>query len=357
MPLLDHYHQQCKTGAITIDQQQLLVLPHLQKIQTELIAEHRRRSSILSSWRKPRSVHGLYLWGGVGIGKTFLMDSFYQTLPFQNKIRLHFHQFMRFIHQELLKHQGAEDPLQLIAKDLASKYLVICFDEFIVTDITDAMLLGRLVRNLYSHGVCLVATSNSAPDDLYRNGLQRQHFIPTIELIKQHALVIHLPSEMDYRLRHLRHAGIFYIPNDEIAQEDMEKSFLLLVNGKSVSNEDIYICQRNIAIRKRTDDMVWFDFNVICSVPRSQQDYLAIAEKYNTVFISNVTVIPRDSKDKILLFIRLIDILYDARARLVLSAETTMDEIYGQGQMSFEYARACSRLMEMQSDDYCANVR
>ncbi|HSW71530.1 MAG TPA: cell division protein ZapE [Gammaproteobacteria bacterium] len=352
MTPIAYYHSHCLTGQITEDKQQLRALQHLEKVYQDLLKETLRRAGLFAVLRKPKLVKGFYLWGGVGIGKTFLMDCFYHSLPFIKKRRMHFHQFMSYVHAELKKQQGKKDPLQCIADELAEQTLVLCFDEFYVSDITDAMLLGRLLEALFSRGVCLVATANVAPDELYKNGLQRQHFLPTIALLKKKVEIFHLKGEVDYRLRHLKHAGVFYIPNDEAAQDNLEKSFSLLTNNTSVSTAGIELYDRSIPVIKRAKEVIWFDFKVICGVPRSQEDYLALVKKYSTILISNVPILPANSRDKISLFIKLVDVLYDARIRLVLSAEGTMDKIYSEGRLRFEYTRTLSRLIEMQSETY-----
>ena len=357
MTPLDAYHQQCDQGMITKDVEQLTVMCELQRIYYALLVEHEKRANRFTFWRKPVPVNGLYVWGSVGIGKTFLMDCFYECIPFQGKMRMHFHQFMKFIHLELKNLQGKPDPIQLIADNIASQAQLLCFDELFVTDITDAMLLGRLFHALVARGVCLVATSNVKPDDLYKRGLQREQFLPAIALLKQHTTVLHVPSTHDYRMRHLKNAGVFHTPNDDSARHKMEKTFAVLTRGAQACSQPIDICGREVAIRKQAADVIWFDFNVICRVPRSQQDYLAIAEKYKTVFISDVPMIPADAKDMASLFIRLVDVLYDARVRLVLSSTEMVEKIYSQGLLVFEYARTCSRLKEMQSDSYFSSVQ
>ena len=226
MTPMDYYHEQSQKGLIVEDPQQLAALQHLQSVFDHLIEEHKKRSSFISFLRKPHLVKGLYLWGGVGIGKTFLMDCFYHTLPFPNKLRMHFHQFMQRVHNSLTQHQGEKDPLQVIAKELARETLVLCFDEFYVSDITDAMLLGRLLKALFEQGVCLVTTSNVAPDDLYKNGLQRLQFLPAIAMIKADTDVVNIASTMDYRLRHLKEAGVFYTPLDDTARQNKWKKVL-----------------------------------------------------------------------------------------------------------------------------------
>lgn len=352
MTPLDYYHERCQQGLYFADEQQITVLQHLQMIHQQLIDEYKHRPGLLRWVRKKKLIQGLYVWGGVGIGKTFLMDCFYHCIPFPKKMRMHFHQFMQYIHQELKLHQGEKNPLQIIAKKIAHQTILLCFDELFVNDIADAMILARLFQALFAQGVCLVATSNSMPDDLYKNGLQRKLFLPAIELLKQYTTVLHVPTLIDYRLRHLKKAGVFHTPDDAIADENMEKSFELLANNIAINDDPIFICDRFIPIKKQARELVWFDFDVICRVPRSQQDYLAIAKKYNTVFISHIPIISPEAKDTINLFIRLVDVFYDARIRLVFSAADTIKNIYRQGPLLSDYHRTCSRLLEMQSEDY-----
>ena len=347
-----YYQEQCKKGVIIADKAQLLVVEQLEHLSTALIREYHKRARRFALLRKPKLVRGLYLWGGVGIGKTFLMDCFYHCLPFAEKQRMHFHQFMQWVHHELKLHQGAKDPLHVIAKALGKKIQVLCFDELTVSDITDAMLLGRLLNALFAQGICVVVTSNIEPDELYKKGLQRQLFLPTIVMLKQHTRVLHIPITIDYRLQHLKTAGVFFLTNDEETPENMEKCFELLTEGLAFSQQPLEICERPVRIHKRAGDVVWFDFDAICSVPRSQHDYLAIAKNFRTVFISNVPIIPPDARNRITLFIHLVDVLYDARVRLVMSTEVAVEKIYTEGHLLFDYRRTCSRLLEMQSEGY-----
>lgn len=352
---IEYYHQKISEGSIIADEQQLAVLQHFQHIYQNLLHEQRARSGLLSALRKPKLVKGLYLWGGVGIGKTIIMDCFYHCIPFSQKLRMHFHQFMQMIHSELKIHQGKKNPLRAIAKKISQKALLLCFDEFHVTDIADAMILARLFKALFEQGVCLVATSNSMPDDLYKNGLQRRLFLPAIAMLKENTTVMHITTQHDYRLRHLKEAGVFYAPNDDAAKNNMDKSFEFLANEKEVYYEPLMIHGRSISIQKRTEDVVWFDFVDICSVPRSQHDYLYLAEHFKFIFISNISIITADAKNTITLFIKLIDVLYDAKIRLIASAEAPVEQLYSSGNFLAEYKRTRSRLLEMQSEAYFGN--
>lgn len=352
MTPLDYYHKQRQQGFIIEDQQQIALLDSLQTIYQALLKEAKQRKQFYAVLRAPKQVKGAYIWGGVGIGKTFLMDCFYHCLPFENKLRIHFHQFMKLIHTKLKEYQGQKNPVDLVAKELSQRAMVLCFDELLVTDITDAMLLARLFKSLSHQGVCIMTTSNMMPDDLYKRGLQRELFLPAIDLLKQVTKVIHVPTFIDYRSRHLKNAGMFYIPNDEIAEDNMEKSFSILTDHAAYQTGSIVVCERLIQTRKYTNDVIWFDFEAICTVPRSQHDYLAIAEKYNTVFISHIPYISPVEKNTINLFVRMIDVFYDAHIRLVCSSERSVEDIYTSGHMLSDYMRTRSRLIEMQSEGW-----
>lgn len=352
MTPLAYYQNQCEKGLITEDLQQINALQQLDKIYDRLLQEHAKRSHPFALLRKPQTVKGLYLWGGVGIGKTLMMDCFYHSIPFAEKMRIHFHQFMRLVHTKLKKYQGKKDPLKVIAKKFAKKYMLLCFDELFVIDITDAMILGRLFKLLFSYGVCMVITSNSEPDQLYKNGLQRDQFLPAIDLIKRYTTVIAITTLQDYRLRHLKQAGVYYTPNNASAQNKMENSFHLLTKEFPVSCDPIKVNDREIQIKKTGNQTIWFDFEKICNIPRSQQDYLFLAQHYHTVLISDIPLFNPDEQDKLYLFILLVDVFYDAHIRLILSAAAQVDKLYTKGNLLFDYARTRSRLLEMQSEAY-----
>jgi cell division protein ZapE len=352
MTPISYYREQIARQMIVEDQQQLELLLQLDITFHELILEHKKRSRFYNVWRRPRAVKGDYIWGGVGIGKTFIMDCFYHALPFENKMRVHFHQFMRDVHAAMRQHQGERNPLQVVAKQIAKQAMVICFDELIVSDIADAMILRRILQALIEQGVCLIMTSNTRPDDLYLKGLQRISFMPAIALIKQHTHVIHVETTMDYRLQHLQKAGVFHVPNDEIAEDDLEKCFALLTEHEPVSFVPVIICDRPITIRKQAGSCIWFDFESIAMPPRSQHDYLALAQQYKSIFISHIPKIKPEQKDRATLFIRLIDVLYDAKIRLICSAEALPQQLYMAGPLLHDFQRTQSRLIEMQSERY-----
>ncbi len=355
MTPLHYYQQQIDAGLIHHDAEQLLVMQELNRIYLELHKRDKARQLLLGQLMRPiyaiKPVKGMYLWGNIGVGKTFLIDIFYHCLSIKKR-RMHFHEFMLHIHDELTKWQGHKNPLDKIGLKIARESHVLCFDEFIVNNIVDAMILEGLLKSLFRHGVCLVTTSNTEPDELYKNGLQREAFLPAIEIIKQHTEVFHLQSKHDYRLEHLSQAGVYFSPLDEQAELTMEKCFQHFSNYLPWDDKPIKIFDRTIKIRKKAGDVVWFDFIDLCGIPRSQKDYLALAHKYHTVLISDIPIITSDQNNLITAFINLIDVLYDAHVRVVISAAADVHALYPQGRMSSIFERTKSRLIEMQSSCY-----
>ena len=299
-------------------------------------------------------VRGLYFWGGVGRGKTYLMDAFYDALPFERKIRVHFHRFMQRVHQELAKLEGQKNPLNLIAERLAKEARVICFDEFFVSDITDAMILGGLFEQLFGRGVTLVATSNIVPDGLYKDGLQRSRFLPAIALVKKHTEVVNVDGGIDYRLRALKQAELYHFPLDDEADRSLERSFNSLNPDVEhiLHNESLDIEGRPIVARCISDDVVWFDFTALCDGPRSQNDYIELAREFHAVLVSDVPQMDGSKDDQARRFINLVDEFYDRNVKLVLSAAVPLQQLYVGSKLSFEFERTQSRLLEMQSHDY-----
>lgn len=347
------YQDKIKRGELREDTQQLNVIEQLNQISIKLHqqASPSVKNKIRNTFKKSKYINGIYVWGNVGTGKTMLIDLFYHNLDVK-KLRIHFFEFMQNLHANLNVISGEKNPLQKIAKQYSKKYSVICFDEFFVKNIADAMLLGELFKALFNNGVCLIATSNRAPDDLYKDGLQRDRFIPAIEAIKAHTHVIHLLSENDYRKQHIEEAGVYYTPLGDHAEHEMEQCFRHFSNSKAIHHDDIQLLGRTIKTYKYTTDTIWFDFKALCKPPRSQQDYLALTEQFDTFLISGIHIIKSNQSDIIALFIALIDILYDKHKKLIISAETTPSSLYPKGILHFEYARTCSRLIEMQSKDY-----
>lgn len=355
MTPLESYQQKLKHGEITEDARQLEVMEILDTIYHDLMKRQKNLDSQIGQLRrkiKPRpSIKGLYIYGSVGVGKTFMLDTFYDCLPVR-KIRLHFHAFMRQIHQSLKKTQGIKNPLQQIAAQIADDVLVICFDEFFVSNIVDAMILGELFKALFKGGLCLLTTSNIAPDDLYKNGIQRDRFLPAIKIIKNNVHTIHLDTQKDYRLRHIEKAGVYFTPLNDIAEKNMEAAFQHYADSPNVSNDPIEILGREIEVVKHTYNIIWFDFYKICGRPRSQNDYLDLAKHYETFFISNIPILDQVGSDLIISFVNLIDILYDTQKRVVISAEAPVTDLYHNKIHKVTFDRTKSRLIEMQSNDY-----
>lgn len=349
---LDVYRDQVEKGLIEEDPHQFNIMEHFQQLFQQFISAHRPHKKWFARWRRPELIKGIYLWGGVGVGKTFMMDCFYQCLPTKFKMRMHFHQFMAFVQHELKIHQGEINPLEKAIKKLSASIHILCLDEFIVKDIVDAMLLERLLDALFANGVCLVTTSNIEPDKLYERGLQRHSFLPAIALLKSNLHVFHIQTQKDYRLAYFKSAGVYYTPDDTAAMQHMEKTFALLSHHQTVETQAIQVLDRSIPIIKQAGDTIWFDFNNICRVPRSQHDYLELAKHFRHVLISHLPMIPSHANDTVSLFIRMVDIFYDAHIKLVLSAEVAPAQLYTEGLYLNDFQRTVSRLIEMQSEQY-----
>ena len=359
---LSKYEADLASGGFTPDAAQRKAVEALQRLYDELIQYRRQQGGgVLAKLKallgnEPKAPQGIYFWGGVGRGKTYLVDTFYETLPFEQKLRVHFHRFMHRVHKELKELKGKSDPLPIIADKLASEAQIVCFDEFFVQDITDAMILGTLMQELFKRNVVLVATSNIVPDDLYKNGLQRARFLPAIELINNHCEVINVDSGIDYRLRTLTKAEIYHAPLDADADKNLQRYFTELAPDHCSRNTDgtIRINGRDIPVRLECDDVVLFDFAAICGGPRSQNDYIELAQLYHAVLISNVPQLGGNSDDAARRFLALVDEFYERRVKLILSAAVPLEDIYTDGKLKFEYQRCISRLQEMQSQEYLA---
>ncbi len=298
--------------------------------------------------------NGIYLWGDVGRGKTWLMNLFFEHLSITEKRRLHFHVFMQSIHQQLGKMKKQKDPLKIIGRDFARDIRVLCLDEFIVTNIADAMLLRGLLQSLIDNGVTLIVTSNRVPDDLYLNGLQRERFLPAIELIKQHTHVIHLDNGIDHRLALPEQPQLYLQPDNEQNNKQLEIHFHELSAGVYQKNASITLFKRSIKTVALANKIAWFSFNVICNTPRAAQDYIEIARQFHTVFISAVPQMNASNDDKARRFIYLIDALYDSRVKLLISAQQEPEKLYSGTMLEFAFHRTCSRLIEMRSQTYLA---
>ena len=324
----------------------------LDQLQARLLA-----APAASAWRRllgrpAPAPKGLYLWGGVGRGKTWLMDCFYDGLPFEDKLRLHFHRFMHEVHVALKKLPDERDPLAKVADGFRARTRVICFDEFFVSDITDAMLLGRLFQHLFARGMVLVATSNVAPDELYKNGLQRERFLPAIRLLKQHTEVLNVDGGTDYRLRHMQGTELFYVPAGPAADAHLDAMFARLAGHRQGETGALTVNERAIATRRHADGVAWFGFQALCDGPRSQEDYIEIARGFHTVLLSDIPQLTGDAEDAARRFIALVDEFYDRRVKFVASAAAPLDALYDGKRLGFEFERARSRLTEMQTREY-----
>ncbi|MBP7230168.1 MAG: AFG1 family ATPase [Moraxellaceae bacterium] len=351
------YQQDLTRPEFRHDDAQANAVRHLQRVCDELTARYDAsrtasglgRLSVKKNQRRP--VQGLYMWGGVGRGKTYLMDLFFEALPFRRKMRIHFHRFMQRVHKELNALRGTQNPLDIVADTLRKEAVVICFDEFFVTDITDAMLLGGLFEKLFARGVTLVATSNIVPDRLYENGLQRERFLPAIAMLKQHCDVINVDSGVDYRLRVLEQAELYHCPLDEMAEESLANSFGELTSGLQVSNQPIIINDRHVNVLACTDDVLWVTFADLCIAARSAVDYIELAREYHSVLLANVPVMTGNLDDSARRFINLVDEFYDRCVKLIVSADAPIESLYQGKKLAFELQRTQSRLLEMQAHE------
>lgn len=304
--------------------------------------------------RQPRPVRGMYLWGSVGRGKTFLMDLFFETLAVERKRRVHFHRMMQNVHARMNALPEVADPLDTVAADIARETRVLCFDEFFVSDIADAMILGRLLGGLFGRGMTLVATSNVPPADLYRDGLQRAQFLPAIDLLEAHTDVVELEGDTDYRLRLLEAAGTYLVPDDAAARQRLDRLFSETAFTRIEHDRQLLVNGRHIEARRCSKGIAWFDFAAVCEGPRSQSDYIELARWYPTVIVSGVPRFDKTRENEARRFIALVDEFYDRRVKLILSAAAEPAALYTGDRLAFEFERTRSRLMEMQTSEYLA---
>ena len=357
MSIREAYEQSLRRQGHEWDAAQEKIVNLLADLQWHLQRQARPRRGFLPWVRRSRAsstdaVPGIYLWGGVGRGKTFLMDLFHESLTVERSKRIHFHRMMRDVHARLKSCRNMADPLDRVAGDIANEISVLCFDEFFVSDIGDAMILARLLDGLFRRGVTLVTTSNVAPDDLYGDGLQRQRFLPAIDLLKRHCQVVRIEGETDYRLRLLQEAGTFFAPADDTALGQLQHFFDDSASSRVESGEMLEINGRPLRARQSAKGIAWFEFDEICDGPRSQNDYIEIARWYPTVIISAVPVFNSSHDDQARRFIALVDEFYDRRVKLILSADATPQSLYRGERLAFEFERTASRLLEMQTTDY-----
>jgi cell division protein ZapE len=355
MTIKTKYKAALASGAIVADEAQRKVVDKLADLQQEIVARDKRMNRLwhfLSRKTEEATPRGIYLWGGVGRGKTFLMDIFFDSLETRSRKRIHFHRMMSDVHARLKAITDTEDPLDIVAADIAAESSILCLDEFFVSDIGDAMILSRLLDGLFRRGVTLVATSNARPSELYRDGLQRQRFLPAITALERFTEVTELDGGTDYRLRLFREAGTFLTPTDAVSEGKLAHYFAEIASGEIIENRPIDIRGRQIQTRRFAKGVAWFDFAQICDGPRSQEDYIEIARWYSTVIISNVPALGVAQEDQARRLIALVDEFYDRKVKLVLSAASGIDTLYGGKRLQFEFQRTASRLTEMQSAEY-----
>jgi len=340
-----------------LDAAQERAAERLQQLQSEWAEYKAHRSNALKKLLvRPPAPRGVYLWGGVGRGKSFLMDAFFATVPLIRKVRVHFHEFMRGVHAELHELRGTADPLDEVARRIARRHRLICFDEFHVSDIADAMILYRLLERLFALNVGLVVTSNYAPDALYPDGLHRDRMLPAIELLKERLDVVQVDGGVDYRRRAMERIEAYLMPWGEVAERALAAAFERVAEADD--DEPLLVIEaRQIRARRRAGGAVWFDFAVLCGGPRSQNDYLEIAARFHTVLLSNVPRMSAGQASEARRFTWLVDVLYDHRVKLLLSAEVPPTELYRSGVLAGEFARTISRLEEMQSREYLESPR
>ena len=355
--VLEAYQSELNARGYASDPGQLAAVAALERCADDWAQYRAQRSSTLKKLiNRPEIPRGVYLYGGVGRGKSFLMDCFFNAVTVQRKVRLHFHEFMREVHRELTNLQGTVNPLDELARQMARKYRLICFDEFHVADITDAMILHRLLRALFEQRVGFVTTSNFRPDDLYPNGLHRDRILPAIALLNERLEVLAIGDGTDYRRRAMEQVKLYHVPCGASADTAMREAFEHLAETHD-GDPVLHIEAREIRARRRAGGVVWFDFKALCGGPRSQNDYLEIATQFHTVLLSDVPAMPLRMASEARRFTWLIDVLYDRRVKLIMSAEVAPELLYTEGPLAHEFVRTASRLHEMQTRAFMEQER
>jgi cell division protein ZapE len=352
MDVRQFYEQSLSQRGYQPDEAQLRAIERLQRAYEEWVAYKAQRASTFKRLiSRPAVPRGVYMWGGVGRGKSFLMDSFYSVVPVVRKTRLHFHEFMRDVHRQLDELKGIADPLDEVAKRIAKKYRLICFDEFHVSDIADAMILYNLLKGLFDHGVSFVMTSNYEPSTLYPDGLHRDRMLPTIALLKEKLDVMNIDAGIDYRKRVLEQVKVYHTPLNAKTDEELRAAFAAVAEA---ADEDprVHIEAREIRALRRAGSAIWFDFATLCGGPRSQNDYLELASRFQTVILSGIPRMSAAMSSEARRFTWLIDVFYDHKVKLIMSAAVEPDELYTVGTLSNEFHRTVSRIIEMQSKEY-----
>jgi len=362
MNLRDRYAQLVATGEVSRDPVQVAVIERLDDLRERLIAAQEEQSSVigrligkLNNHSPKTGPRGLYLWGGVGRGKTWMMDLFYDSLPFPERRRRHFHRFMNEVHAALNDLEEQEAPLEEVAAQIAAETRVLCFDELFVSDIADAMILGGLFAGLFKRGVTLVATSNIAPRDLYKDGLQRSRFLPAIELLKSNTDIVQVKGSVDYRLRRLAQAGTYLSSTAPDTSSRLEALFGEVAGRGEETTGSLEILNRPIPVVRQSENAVWFTFEALCTGPRSQDDYIEIARNFQSVIVSDVPVFNTQLEDEARRFIALVDELYDRKVNFILSAAAPPTALYRGERLTQQFERTSSRLIEMQSEEYLAS--
>ena len=351
------YEAELQTRGFQSDPAQQRAVDALDRCARDWAAYKDKRSNAFKKLiNRPDVPRGVYMYGGVGRGKSFLMDCFFNAVPIRRKVRLHFHEFMREVHREMAALQGTVNPLDALGARIAKRYKLICFDEFHVADITDAMILHRLLVSLFENGVGFVTTSNFRPDDLYPGGLHRDRILPAIALLNERLEVLNVDNGTDYRRRTLEKVRLYHTPLGPEADAEMELAFNQLAEVQD-GDPILHIEMREIRARRRAGGVVWFDFRELCGGPRSQNDYLEIASQFHTVLLSNVPYMPVNMASPARRFTWLVDVLYDRRVKLILSAAVPPEDLYTEGPLAHEFPRTVSRLNEMQSAEFLALER
>jgi cell division protein ZapE len=353
--MIDAFEAALKERGSVADPAQQLAADRLQAFYDGLISfKASRRNALRKLLVHPALPRGVWFWGGVGRGKSFLMDCFYAAVPYQRKRRVHFHAFMREVHARLNECRNEPDPLAQVAAQVARETRLLCFDEFHVSDIADAMILGRLMQALFDAGVIFCITSNYPPEGLYPNGLQRQLFLPAIALLKEKLDVIEVDAGIDYRLRTLTQAETFLVPDDAESQRRMLDTFRQLAGGEG-HGRSIELQGREVQPLRRAPGVIWFDFATLCGGFRSQNDYLDLAQRFHTVFLSAIPRMTAEQASEARRFTWLVDVLYDGRVKFIASAACPADELYVAGTQASEFHRTVSRLIEMRTHEYLAS--
>lgn len=358
MSVIQYYEKALAEHGYQPDAAQRMAIERLQRYYDEWVAFKAARSSSLKRlFSRPEVPRGVYMWGGVGRGKSFLMDAFYEAVPLRRKTRLHFHEFMRGVHRQLEEVKGKTDPLDEVARRIAAKYRLICFDEFHVSDVADAMILHKLLDGLFRHGVSFVMTSNYEPSTLYPDGLHRDRILPAIALIKEKLDILNVDTGVDYRRRALEQVKLYHSPLDEISRQALEQTFARLAEGPEAADPVLHIENRDIRPVRLAANIVWFDFATLCGGPRSQNDYLELAGRFETVILSDVPRMTARQASEARRFTWLIDVFYDHKVKLIMSAECEIEQVYTEGPMANEFHRTVSRVLEMQSQEYLDQER